>query len=249
LELLLNENLAILSSNQSPVGTGSLTLEAIPFPGIYRVEVAFDGPARAYVPSDKPFISTGAPPARPLAWLFSNPIVVGESTSAAASDPEPVLERVAIPPDARWVIEHAVGSSGEVAAEADGLRFGFRLGTHPAQNPYAALVAEVTGSATLHEIEFIGRAERATRISVQVRMPHADFRDGIRWRRSVYLDETPRHIRLKLTDLEAVSANTPRLRDLAHEIRSLLFVVDTVNSTPGAQGTVWISRVAMGRGK
>jgi len=222
---LLVNNRTVAESNQSEGSKGSLTYEGMPEAGVYRVEVMFDH--------------------RELPWLFSNPLYVGEETRHD-SVPEPQIDRVAVPPGAAWTVEQSIGSSGEVAGDADGLQFTFGLSADIAKSPYAAAVAEIAGSARLHTIEFIGRADRPTRMSVQLRAPHPDFRDGLRWRRSIYLDETPRSIILSILDFEPPFKGTTRLQDNAHEIRSLLFVVDTVNSAPGTRGTVWISNVALG---
>jgi hypothetical protein len=97
----------------------------------------------------------------------------------------------------------------------------------------------------LERIRFTGRADRPMRLSLQVRVPGGP--DGRRWRRSVYLDSTPRTIDVRLGDMEPVGPATS-LRPIVARVQSILFVVDTVNAQPGSSGTVWISGVTLGLG-
>jgi len=179
-----------------------------------------------------------------MPWILSNPIYAGETAPehATASGP-PVVRRTQLPLNRQWSIEHSAASGGGIALEGDDLRFAFQLGDDPAANPYAAVVAGIEAGDALQTIEFVGRADRPMRIVVQVRMPGGGP-EGLRWRRSVYLNETPRTIVIPLTEFEPVdTAAGLRLTGL---IRSLLFVADTVNSAPGARGTVWLSHVTLG---
>jgi hypothetical protein len=80
------------------------------------------------------------------------------------------------------------------------------------------------------------------RVSVQVRLPGDG---GRRWRRSIYVDQTPRSLVIPLQDFEPVDVRTTR-RPIVTPIQSLLVVVDTVNTAPGTSGTLWLSNVALG---
>jgi hypothetical protein len=62
-----------------------------------------------------------------------------------------------------------------------------------------------------------------------------------RWGRSVYLDETERHIVILFDEMLPLGTATgpPALE----EIRDLLFVVDTVNTKQGASGQVWLDDI------
>ena len=79
------------------------------------------------------------------------------------------------------------------------------------------------------------------RLSVQVRLL-----GGQRWRRSVYVDETKRPIAVVLQDFEPAEASAV-LRPTAARIRSLLFVIDTLNARPGTRGTLTLESVGMSR--
>jgi hypothetical protein len=61
----------------------------------------------------------------------------------------------------------------------------------------------------------------------------------------VYLDREPRPITIRLQDFEPAEGDTSR-RPVVVPIQSLLFVVDTVNTTPGSEGRVWLSEVRLG---
>jgi hypothetical protein len=74
------------------------------------------------------------------------------------------------------------------------------------------------------------------RISVQLRLPGEE--GGLRWRRSVYVDERAREVRIPLSEMRPVEADAARLD--VRRADAVLFVVDTVNADPGASGRVEI---------
>jgi hypothetical protein len=208
-------------------GPGSVAYAGVPPPGAYRVEVTYPGVA--------------------MPWIVSNPIYIGPEAAIGAADvPAPALlasgRSLAASPD--WAIEHQPASTGAFTVEGEDLRFTYSLDT-AAASPFAALVSPVSGDEGVRHIEFVGRADRPMRISVQVRLLGA--RDGRRWVRSVYLDETPRHVTMEVADFQPTGPPTV-LRPTVATVRSLLFVVDTLNTPPGARGTVWLSRIALGGG-
>ena len=71
------------------------------------------------------------------------------------------------------------------------------------------------------------------RLSVQLRVPTAG--EGKRWQRSVYLDQTARDMVVPFAELVPVGPSRTGPPELA-AVRSLLFVVDTVNARPDASG-------------
>jgi hypothetical protein len=90
---------------------------------------------------------------------------------------------------------------------------------------------------------FTVRANRPMRLSVQLR---ETGEEGRRWRRSVYLDSTPRTINIAFNDFRSVgSTNTPGL-DLS-KIESILFVVDTVNTKLGSSGEIQVDDIRYAR--
>ena len=73
------------------------------------------------------------------------------------------------------------------------------------------------------QLAFSGRASQPMRVSVQARHPGT----GARWRRSVYLDATPRDITVAFEEMIPVAASgtfDPAATD------TILFVVDTMNT-------------------
>jgi hypothetical protein len=91
-------------------------------------------------------------------------------------------------------------------------------------------------------VRFEGRASQPMRVSVQLRLPGGA--DGRRWRRSVYLDETPRTLSISLEEFDPVEPYTSQ-RPIVSPVQSLLFVVDTLNTLPGADGSFAVSQVAL----
>jgi hypothetical protein len=96
--------------------------------------------------------------------------------------------------------------------------------------------------AGIEGISFVGRALKPMRISLQVRLPGG--RDGQRWQRSIYLDQMPRAISLRLQDFEPVDAPTTR-RPIVVPLQGLLFVVDTVNALPATSGRFSIADLTL----
>ena len=82
------------------------------------------------------------------------------------------------------------------------------------------------------------------RISVQLRYPVGGGEQ--RWARSAYLDSTSRHIDVPLDAMVPVDRQTGPPPPIA-QARSLMFVVDLVNASPGASGTFRIANVAIAR--
>jgi hypothetical protein len=216
------------------VGQGRLKASDVTHPGVYRVEARLPG--------------------RQMPWIVSNPITVaspeisGGTPSGAEPDPAPEKsgEKLHLPMDASsWNIESDPTSEGSRRLDDGRLRFDYRLGDGVPAGQYAALVEDDRSGLGIDAIQFVGQASSPMRVSVQVRLPEGRGSTGQRWRRSVYLDATPRAVRLLLRDFEPADHPTAR-RPIVTPIGSLLFVVDTVNTRPGTSGTIWISDVTLG---
>ncbi len=208
-------------------GKGSVTRE-VSEPGVYRLEAAYPG-----------FL---------FPWIVSNPIRIGlggRPAPIASAAPPPPARHVAAGVDAPWAVEQDRSSSGTILKDGDALRFTFTLGAGALASQYAALVTTAAGDRPLERIRFTARAERPMRLSVQIRTPGGA--DGRRWRRSIYVDQTPRVIDLALSELEPVGPATA-LRPIVARVQSVLFVIDTINAAPGATGQVWLSGVLLGLG-
>ena len=186
-------------------------------------------------------------------WVHTNPIYV------RPDDPPPLqAEEPSLPPgeplfdgssSAGWRIESDPGSQGavELAALVDGpaLRFRYGLGAGAADSPFVGLVRDIPdGASPGDRLAFTIRAEQPMRVSVQLRGAPDGSVAGERWRRSVYVEPTPRGYVLPFDQFTpAGPARTPRAASA--DVRSLLFVIDTVNTRPGASGRVWISNVTL----
>lgn len=179
-------------------------------------------------------------------WLVTNPIYF------RAGDPPPPVAAATAPRavetlgdrtrGAAWAAEHDPASAADVRHEGAGLAqritLAWRLGGGERAGQFAAAVTpDVEALATRTHLAFVARADRPMRVSVQVREPLPSG-DGLRWRRSIVLDETPRPFVIPLADMRPAPPATQAMRPGA--LRSLLFVVDTEHTPTGAAGTIWI---------
>jgi hypothetical protein len=225
IRLVLIHNGAEIASGQ-----GSLRHTSVALPGAYRVEAHFPG---------------GLAP-----WIVSNHIGIGprevEIAAPAATRPPPE-ELVQLPADNGWRTERSNDSEAAVGALADGtLTFTYRLGPSRETGPYAAIVRPVDRDRErgFDRIVLTGRASRPVRMSVQVRLPVGA--DGLRFRKSVYLDDTPRTVIVRLQDMQPVGATTQR--PIVAAVQEMLMVLDTINSAPGSAGTISLSYVGLALG-
>ena len=226
------------------VTSGARLRHTVPTPGrAYRVEVSLPGTDRAPAGPTREGGRLGRP------WIVSNAIVASRPSGPPAGTPQDPPEDVPVmplPPAPTWTVEHDPASRAELVAEGDARRLNYALGAGAPSGQYAALVAPGHREAGADRVQFVARANRPMRISLQLRLPGG--RDGLRWRKSVFVDETPRPIVVRLRDLTPVGPTTTSQRPFVAPVHSVLFVVDTVNTAPGAKGTVWVSEVALGLG-
>ncbi|MCC7417210.1 MAG: PHP domain-containing protein [Acidobacteria bacterium] len=193
-------------------------------------------------------------------WIRTNPIYVRaspepiapatEQDDVASSEPEgePLFDGETM---AGWAVEHDTSSQGavNVAQLVDGrallLRFGLGDGG-PAASPFVALVRDIpAGLPPGARVAFEIRSEQPMRVSLQVRAP-GGAEPGERWQTSLYAEPTPRAYSIPIAVLTpAGAAGTPHAP--FQEIRSLLFVVDSLNTRPGASSRLWVSRPALAR--
>jgi hypothetical protein len=220
----------VLMKNDRPLATGQGSVEATVDTAlaVYRVE--------GYLPGH-----AGVP------WLMSNPIVVGNMAGSGAVQQAPAPRQgvagrrdVAVS-DAGWTIEHDPTSEGVSSVEQAVRRFDYRLGAGTPRGQFSALVFASDTDEGVESVTLTARADVPMRVSVQVRLSQG--RDT-RWRHSVYVDETPRTVSLRLQDFEPADGPTTR-RPIVTPIDSLLLVVDTVNTRPGSAGSLWLSDVAL----
>ena len=213
----------------------SLTYAAAPARAVYRVEVALPQ----------------APGAPPVPWMVSNPIYVAPETApdAPGSGPGPavVLKQYDNGPAAGWRVEHSVRSAAafDVVRAVNGTQIAFRyaLGGTIGESPFAALAMQAgTAISRMNALLFTAHADRPMRVSVQLRARGT----GERWHRSVYLDTVPRQVAIPFDDMTPSGA-ARNARPEPGTIESVLWVVDTVNTSPGTSGQIWIDDVEYAR--
>jgi hypothetical protein len=186
-------------------------------------------------------------------WIVTNPSISLRRGAARAPPvpPQTSGDDVVTPltGGGEWAVEHGPSSSGSIARNADGIRFRFRVGTERPGLEFAAL-ARSMGDAleSFDRIEFIGSASSPMRVLVQFRLPGGV--DGERWSRSVYLDATPRPVTVRMTEVTPVGFTpTPSRRPIVARVKSILFVLDTLNTAPGTSGEVLLKDVRLARSK
>ena len=205
---------------------------------VYRVEIVLPG-------------NPGEPP---VPWMVSNPIYVGrDPTDATPSDTQPRASRFAVQygdgPATGWTIETSPASLGALAAvpAVDGTQLSLRyaLGGTMASSPFTALVMPAGPELPAHDrLMFTAWADHPMRLSVQLREPEGEA--GERWHRSVFLDSTPRDVTVYFDDMMP-RGPTSHLRPALANVESILFVIDTVNTPLGGNGTLWMDDVKYAR--
>lgn len=209
--------------------------------GVYRVEVELPE-------------SPGQPP---VPWIVSNPIYVGQPW--AVSEPAQAADAGAAPRgavtrsegDAReWTVEHSPGSAGAIDAvpavpRGTQLHLRYALSGAASASPFVAFVLPAGPMLATHDrLIFTARADHPLRLSVQLRAPVGE--QGERWHRSVYVDTAPRTMTIPFDDLSPIGPTSQPMPAL-EAIQSVLFVIDTVNTSVGTNGQIWIDEVKYAR--
>ena len=188
-----------------------------------------------------------------MPWIVSNPIYVGRDPVEPAPAARPAATSFAVQykdgPAQGWVVETSPASLAaiDVVAAVTGTQLSLRygLGGAASASPFAAFVMPAGPDLpTFAQLTFVGRADKPTRVSVQLRDPTGTA--GERWHRSVYLDVEPRDVTVYFDDMKPRGTTSRQQPDLAR-IQSILFVIDTVNTPLGGNGTIWIDDVRYGR--
>jgi hypothetical protein len=122
------------------------------------------------------------------------------------------------------------------------MRIDVTLGPGVPAGQYGAIVAPVDAGAAFDRIELTLRASQPARISVQLRRPQPGA--DIRWRRSAYVDATPRSVSLPVAEFARILHTQPL--DPSGDLR-LLLVVDTLNTAPGTAVTFFVSEARFAR--
>lgn len=174
-------------------------------------------------------------------WLIGNPIVIiGQDWAGAPRQRPGFVESATELTGGDWRVEKQLASTASVAPAGEEVVFDYGLAGGAPSGQYAAAARDVERGAPWTHVVLRARALEPTRLWVQVR----GNADGQRWGRSIYLDRHSREAALALDDFapfEEGSAGPPDAR----QVRSVLIVVDTVNSAPGRTGQVTIERLAL----
>lgn len=215
--------------------TSQIHLSVPGTPAVYRVEVMHRR-------------SPGTPP---IPWLVSNPIWIGRDErwgrpqSSETDRPEERLQTLKL---GDWTVEHSersVGAVDVVRQEGEeAVLFRYALGGVESSGPFVAAALPVHGMGAADGIGLRCKAERAMRVSVEVRLetPGGDER----WRRSIYLDGMTRHVQIPLSAMRRVGE--PSSEELnPNSVRSILVVVDGTNTPSGRSGQIWIEGASLVR--
>jgi hypothetical protein len=200
--------------------------------GVYRAEV--------HVPN--------APGRPPVPWILSNAITVGSPRDEPAPEETRATPRVVLfePGDrSRWMAERDPTSHAAIstAGQEGPLELNYSLGLDEGASPFAAAVRDLPyGLAACSTLVLTLSGSRDMRVSVQAREPGGERpTEGRRWRRSVYIPAEGRTVVVPLASLAAVRGAGSARTDPA-ALRSLLIVVDTVNTPAGDRGVLRIHR-------
>lgn len=217
------------------VTDGPLDVNGGTEPGAYRIE--------AYTPK-----GPGTPP---VPWLVSNPIYAGlPSQPDDSALPEPVSRVPARTAEAAaeagkndtsTVRAATVFDGRDRTASGDaGVNWTFALAPGPAVGQFAAVAIPVSeGLASFERVRFRVVAAAPMRVWVQLRSPVGNTE---RWGRTFYADTTSRIVDLPLNTFAPIGVTSSRQAPLAR-VDSLLFVVDTLNTLPGTNGTITIAEI------
>jgi hypothetical protein len=226
----------VLMKNGQPAKTvtGRSLRQSVPAgPAVYRVEIQ--------VP--------GAPGKPPVPWVVTNPIYVrdrDESTESRRTDATESTSQYDNGEARGWRTETSPRSKAALnvvrSLAGTELLLRWAIGGTKEESPYAAFAMPAGQSIAKYDrMMFTSRSDRPMRLSVQFRLANGD-----RWRRSIYLDETERRVSVFFDDMRPAGQGLPQRLPL-DSVQDVLFVVDTVNASPGTAGQFWIDDVKYGR--
>jgi len=226
----------VLMKNGQPAGTvtgRSLRQSVTASPAVYRVEIQVPG-------------ASGRPP---VPWVVTNPIYVrdrDESTESRRNEATESTSQYDNGEARGWRTETSPRSKAALnvirSLTGTELLLRWAIGGTKEESPYAAFAMPAGQSIGKYDrVMFMSRSDRPMRLSVQFRLANGD-----RWRRSIYLDETERQVSVFFDDMRPADRDLPQRLPLA-SVQDVLFVVDTVNASPGTAGQFWIDDVKYGR--
>ena len=196
----------------------------------------------------------GAPGNPPIPWMVSNPIYLSRGTdgtvpAAPRVKPASVAVQYGDGPATGWTVEHSAASLGALnevpTVGGQQLSLRYALGGTASASPFTAFVMPAGPDlASYDRLTFTGRSDHPVRISVQVREPGGET--GQRWHRSVYLGSEPKETTVFFADMSPRGTTSTPRPNLAN-VQSILFVLDTVNTPLGGNGTLWLDDIKYAR--
>jgi hypothetical protein len=192
---------------------------------------------------------------RDLAWVRSNAIYVrGSRAPAMSEDVRPAVTRSQPMFDGAtadgWSVEHDPTSVAALdlapGVGRNELRLRFGLSNQVTPTPAVALsYATPAGLAGQSAIALTVRAERPMRVSVQLRVPGKGS-EWDRWQRSMFVGVSDEDRTLAFSDFRPVGSLQPTAPPL-ETVRSIMFVIDPVNTKRGTSSRFWITRATLQR--
>jgi hypothetical protein len=183
-----------------------------------------------------------APGDPPIPWVLTNWVAAGGQRTRPAEPADTVPDSIPPVPTGDWHVEKDAPSAGQVTSGGSVMALSYELAGNPRRSQYVAAALPISQPQPFGAIAFVGKASRPMRVSVQLRFPEEDGR----WVKSVYLDEHPRDIVVRVTSLKPAERSGGAMPS-SSSARSLLFVVDLVNARPGDRGELRISDLRLGR--
>jgi hypothetical protein len=190
-----------------------------------------------------------------VVWARSNPIYVRQPdvlTASPARTPSTggraIFDGTAAD---GWDVEHDPTSVAalDVAPAIGGTELRLRFGLSNQITPAPAVALTYTapaGLAGFGGLTFTARAERPMRVSVQLRAPRPNRSDWYRWQRSVFIDTADATRTVGFADFRPVGTDQPPAAQLG-AARSIMFVIDPVNTKRGTSGRFWIKQAVLQR--
>jgi len=183
-----------------------------------------------------------APGDPPVPWVLTNWIAPGGQRARPLEPADTVGESIPQVPAGDWHVEKDAASTGQVTSGESVMALGYELAGNPRRSQYVAAALPISQPQPFRAIAFRGKASRPMRVSVQLRFPEEEGR----WVKSVYLDQQTRDVVVHVTSLKPAERSGGAMPSPS-TARSLLFVVDLVNSRPGDRGEFQISDLRFGR--
>jgi hypothetical protein len=188
----------------------------------------------------------------PIAWLRSNAIYVRGSAPPPAPPARPAATDTVAIFDGKFGdrmarrARHLVGRCRRAGDDGRGARNPVPLRARRRRSHRS-----VCGARLRHPAHWVRRRSRhvyRARREADADLGSAARGDGVvdRWQRSVYVDTFDRERTVFFDDCLPVGTTHTDRAPLPH-VRSVMFVVDTTNSKPGASGRLWIKKAALQR--